>query len=530
MTMGTLATITETEARTASPDVQPSSGRKGSDRFWLDAAVLSGITLIAAFLRLHSIGAREFWFDETLSVAVAKMPWRQFFLTLWYREANMALYFLCLRFWLALGTAPGMIRALSAVFSIATVPLIYALGARFFGRTTGQVAAWVLAINAFHIRYAQEARGYTLVVFFGTLATWLLVRNLEEPASAHWTAYAIVCAAAVYSHLFGLLVVLVHVLALAFPRRQVTPWRDIARSLTGFACSLLPMAIFALRSKTDTVDWIAPTDPLKIVDFWRDLVGSPGNILVALEAIVVAIAGYCAWRALRGADRATNGWTYALLFAWLFVPPAATIAASWVHPIFLPRYLIICLPALTLLVASSITRLRAKAIAALVCGAISFFSILGTMSYYHHDFGWVTDGWDAATSYVLDRAQPGDGVFFYMSTAHVPFEYYRSQRHPPAVWPQPLELATGLALTPNDFKFIPIGERLRDSRSAGDRVWLVLQYDTDPSGLPDRGSTFIRSYFGKGRHPVMMKKFVGATVLLLARDTVENAEVRATGP
>src|SRR6266436_3086062 len=155
--------------------------------FWL----LVLITLVAGFLRLHGIALKSFWLDEGISIEIARLPWRQFFYVLRRREINMALYYLLLHFWLVLGSTEGFIRGLSVLFSVATVPVLYALGARLFGRGVGLLAAWLLAINAYHIRYAQEARSYALVVFMATLGTWLLVRNIARPAEARWGLYSL---------------------------------------------------------------------------------------------------------------------------------------------------------------------------------------------------------------------------------------------------------------------------------------------------------------------------------------------------
>ena len=164
---------------------------------------------------------QSFWLDEGISVEIARLPWQQFLFVLRHREANMALYYLLLHFWLMMGSSEGFIRGLSVLFSVATVPLLYALGTRLFGRATGLLAAWLLAINAYHVRYAQEARGYALVVFFSVLASWLLVRNLQEPSSAKWKKpYAAACALATYSHFFGALVIIAHGVSLAFLPRE----------------------------------------------------------------------------------------------------------------------------------------------------------------------------------------------------------------------------------------------------------------------------------------------------------------------
>src|SRR5258705_3772980 len=148
------------------------------DRAWDDPItsswLLTLITLVDAVLRLHASTAKSFWLDEAISVGIARLPWQQFFDVLRHREINMALYYVLLHFWLVLGSSEGFIRGLSVLFSVATVPVMYALGARLFGRGTGLLAAWLLAINAYNVRYAQEARGYALVIFLAVLTTWLL--------------------------------------------------------------------------------------------------------------------------------------------------------------------------------------------------------------------------------------------------------------------------------------------------------------------------------------------------------------------
>src|SRR5262249_33952265 len=112
--------------------------------------LLASITLCSMLLRFHALGAKSIWLDEGISIAIARLPWSQLLRVLWQREANMTLYYLLLRCWMTLGSSEGFIRALSVLFSVATVPLLYALGSRLFGRPAGLLAAWLLAINAYH--------------------------------------------------------------------------------------------------------------------------------------------------------------------------------------------------------------------------------------------------------------------------------------------------------------------------------------------------------------------------------------------
>ena len=171
---------------------------------------------LGLILRLHHLGTRGIWFDETFSAMIARLRWSQFALTLWNREANMAFYYLILHFWEKLGSNPEFLRGLSVIFSVAALPLTYSLGARLFDRKTGLIAAWLLAINAYDVRYVQEARAYALVVLLSVLSTWLLVRNLQQQSSPSWAAFTIANVLLVYSHFYGGLLVIAQLVSLLF--------------------------------------------------------------------------------------------------------------------------------------------------------------------------------------------------------------------------------------------------------------------------------------------------------------------------
>src|SRR3981189_2733837 len=78
---------------------------KPSSSFVLYAILLAFVTLLAAFLRMHALTAKSFWLDEGLSVDIARLPWPRFLHVMWSGEANMALYYLVLRFWLTFGSS-----------------------------------------------------------------------------------------------------------------------------------------------------------------------------------------------------------------------------------------------------------------------------------------------------------------------------------------------------------------------------------------------------------------------------------------
>src|ERR1700683_5468560 len=64
---------------------------------WLTLLVLLAA---GAAVRLLFLARKPFWFDECFSAEVARMNWSNFLHLLWWREANMSLYYLLLRVWL----------------------------------------------------------------------------------------------------------------------------------------------------------------------------------------------------------------------------------------------------------------------------------------------------------------------------------------------------------------------------------------------------------------------------------------------
>ena len=108
--------------------------------------VLSLILVTSAGLaaRLFCLTCKPFWFDETFSVEVARVTWPNFLHLLWWREANMSLYYVLLRIWLQFGHSPFFIRSLSAVIAAATIPAVYWLGSLLFDHRVALIAAAVL--------------------------------------------------------------------------------------------------------------------------------------------------------------------------------------------------------------------------------------------------------------------------------------------------------------------------------------------------------------------------------------------------
>ena len=145
----------------------------------------AGLTVLAAILRLNGLGRQSLWTDEMHTVALAGVPygtdqpvWRLKDLL----EVTQGPFFMALvHGWSALfGTGETALRLLPALFAIATVPVFLALAMRLLDSRAAAFATLLLAVSPFHIWYAQELRGYSLVILAAVVATWLLLRLINH--------------------------------------------------------------------------------------------------------------------------------------------------------------------------------------------------------------------------------------------------------------------------------------------------------------------------------------------------------------
>jgi mannosyltransferase len=142
------------------------------------------ITLIGGFLRVLLLSNKGLWLDETLSVWVSNHSVVEMLQWIARIDQHPPLYYLLLHYWIRLnGDAPYTVRLLSALFGAASIPIIYLIGKRLSGVAMGLAAAVILALSPFNIRFAQETRMYTLLMFNASVAIYALVRLLTDSRS-----------------------------------------------------------------------------------------------------------------------------------------------------------------------------------------------------------------------------------------------------------------------------------------------------------------------------------------------------------
>ena len=108
---------------------------------------------------------------------------------------------------LIFGNSEVVLRFIPALLGVLTIPLIYLVGKEFMDRNTGIIAAAAFAFSPFLIFYSQEARAYSMMLFFVTFSMVFYFRALKSNDLTNWALFGILSALAFWSHFYALVII-----------------------------------------------------------------------------------------------------------------------------------------------------------------------------------------------------------------------------------------------------------------------------------------------------------------------------------
>ncbi len=359
--------------------------------------VLSSILLVAAVLRSVHLGRLSLWYDEVVTLRVARASsWSDLIALLIRIDATDApLFPAVLRLWIAVfGPSDAAARALAAAFGVATVALVVSIGRALFDRITALVAGTFAAVSPSLVYYSREARMYAALVFLTCLAWRLLLAFRGGDDGARRQGYIACLVALTLVHPLGLLMIVALAIGYVIELKQ-TRLRPLGWIWTQ-AVWLAIVAVWLPRYFGRPPETTTGTLPI------RFLLGVPlnffGGDFRSFAILVAVMAGSEGWRRLRdrrlehtleaSAESGCARTSLLLMAAWICFPIALLYAYSIVrHPIFGPeRYNVFVAPAFLCLLARGITRLP-RPVAILAVSAVLLLSgiRLGTLVYGHSD-------------------------------------------------------------------------------------------------------------------------------------------------
>jgi mannosyltransferase len=469
------------------------------------ATAVGAPTLLAAVLCLISISGRSIGFDEAASVAIAAQHGGAFGSAIAHDGGNMSGYYVLLHVLISLfGNGTFLIRLPSVISIVAAVALTGLIGLRLFGAREAFAGGLLCAISLPLVFWAQDARGYAPMVALaaGSMLAFIALAEDERPSRRAWVAYFLTTTLAAYC---GLIVVLIVPAQLVMLR-----WRPgAARAvLTALACSVIcwiPLAVLALRRGSGQLFWIPHLSLLVEKQLLEGLTSAglqPSFHATAsmwpLMALTVLLVAGVAFVHVRRASRPARGprnelWGQALVLLWLFVPVILAFAESAIgQPLFIVRNLLMCLPAVALVLAVGACDRRLPGLASV--GALVVLVVLRVLALAP-SYGVSPENWQRASAYVLARAQPGDCSVFYPLDSRMAFEYYVGRSDADARAPRAvLPVLPWSVVKPyvEDYATLP-ASRVPAIAASCRRLWLITAHEGQRRGpSPESRANWVR--------------------------------------
>jgi mannosyltransferase len=421
--------------------------------------------MVGLAIRLYGLGSESLWWDKVYAIATMAHPGPLEIIRLSSTDNNPPLSYLILHYWMLLaGASAFSVRLPSAIVGALAIPVMYRVGTLLFDRGAGLPAALILALSAYHVRYAQEARAYSLMVFLTLLSFYILVKLARGGSSRYVIVGNVISTALLmYTHFYGVFFVAAQIIYLLARRVNLRGW-----IVPGVALALLYVPwvlLLAINVSSPAGAWRGGTTWIPepgLADVARILQASSESLLTVF---FILLGCYGSFRIIRG-DRPTAF----LLLAWLLVPIIVPYVVSHLYrPMLVDRYTTAAAPASYLLVTQGVEGLNGFAfrdrryVQALVVVLVAALSLVSITGY----FGGVTkQPWREVAGYVDENGRARDLVLLYGGS--LPFDHY-SQRPDLDGEAFSVDANAGMRKT------------VSSAVAGRDGVWLVVFWETGPA-------------------------------------------------
>lgn len=476
-------------------------------------------TAVAVVTCLTRLGSQPLSWDEAVTANAVRRSWAALWTLLGHTDAPLGAYYAVMHVWIdalgLVGVRPDefWLRLPSAVAGVVTVALTALLGARAFGPVLGATGGSVLALHPLFVFYAHDARPYTFVTLLTTAATVTLLRVLRTPDARYLAGYVALAVLALYMQVLGAALVLAaHAgVVVVRGRHRVLLLAAIGTPLA----AAVPLVLLSRRQSAE-VAWISGLSPTSVGSF---LVRVLGGSAAAPVVCLVLVLG------LRASLRRLNTRIeYSTLIGCAAVPIVGLIGLSIWQPLLVPRYVLVALPALVIVVVVALASMRVPPrVAGAVLAVIVLANAGGTIvqdaqTYKYEDFR-------AAAFLIRGSARTDDGVVFLPPSYRVGMEPYLGSADTERALPSDVALDgvfspyTSAAIGGREVNAASIGARI----DAEQRIFAVGSGPIPPAHTP-RGSTFVDVTVAKevaltrNYTLVWIRRFGGVTVSLFRRE------------
>ena len=331
---------------------------------------------ILFLLRLYHLSFQDFWYDEIYTVRHAKVPW-----FIW----NPPFYYIFLHFWIRLfGICEFSLRFPSLIFSFLSCILLFLLGKRLFNEKIAFIAVLFMGLSPFQIWYAQEARSYSMLLFFSLLSNYLFLKAIEKDKLQLWLYFVVVSSLGVYVNYFFIFLIVTQLFYLLFSRK-------LSLSKLGFFSLISILFLPYLKrflAKFFTVKngfWIPPPYMMSFIFTLENFIlgYNAFSFLYRLIDIIIAVSFFVSL----AYSLKIFGKNVLFCFFFLFSPLILVFTFSKLFfSICLDRGLIFSSPYLYLLLSLGLFYLPKGVVKLIIFSIVGYSLFFSLFLYYRNDF------------------------------------------------------------------------------------------------------------------------------------------------
>lgn len=336
------------------------------------------IIIIGICLRLYNLIEQSYWLDELVSIKISNPknslntvieetlkgapPLFQILLWYWFKLLNFNEF-------------NG--RLFSVFFGSISLPLFYLLGKELFNKNVGLFALIIASTNQFLIYFSQEARAYSLLLFFTLLSTILFVRNIIRDKNKNYYIYLFIILCTIYTHYYGFLILGFHLIILVLFYKEKNKFKLLSIGLIIIVVSTIPLFLTIFNvSKIDDF-WV----PKPKFYFWLTYF----YIYFKSKFLFILFGGliFLNWFLYKKKEYSFN---IIILVLWIVVTYSIPyIRSVFSTPMLIEKYTIITLPAYIILISSGLYYIRGNIIKANIIFLIFVYSIFNLSQNLYYE-------------------------------------------------------------------------------------------------------------------------------------------------
>jgi 4-amino-4-deoxy-L-arabinose transferase-like glycosyltransferase len=385
--------------------------------------VLLLLLILGAILRLFQLGSASLWLDEATTLGSARRSLFEIWNFLSMNEFTPPLFFWMEHAMLTFGDSETVLRLVPALSGILTIPIFYAIGVELLDRKAGILAAALLTFSPFAIFYSQEARAYSTMLFFLSVAFYFFLRTRRTGARRDALLFGIFSSISLWTHLFASVpVVALFILGFGMKGREIQ--RDVraalpmAISALAFVLLSLPLLLSALQIFT-TLTGRGPSFGVmgpEIISLTLIQISGFSPILAWVLTLLFVIGIASLYPVSRGKALVLP---FVLVF-FLVMSVLLSYRMSMV-PRYLTGLLMVFLPGIALTIRPACTLFRSRR---LVYGALALVFLINLPALYGYYSTPQKDDWRGLAQEVTSVAAPGDLLIAIPGYIRQPLDYY----------------------------------------------------------------------------------------------------------